>query len=1038
MRVSEGDAHDTEVEAAAASARTRRAAKADGPKPGDKLGRFVILDVLGAGGMGVVYSAYDPQLDRRVAIKLLRVDADGKNAEMRLLREAQAMARIDHPNVIKVHDVGTQDGEVYLAMEFSDAGTLRKWLAAEARSIPEIVDAFVQAGRGLAAAHAAGLVHRDFKPDNVLVATNGSVRVTDFGLVGTAGDPVAVPTAGSSGPLALDLTRTGAVLGTPSYMSPEQFAGETASEASDQFAFCVALYEACYGERPFRGTSHLDLASRVQHGEIEPAPAGKRVPDWLRRVVVRGLSTDTARRYPSMTALLDALGGTSRRRRGRIAIAIGGAIAACAAVAGTMVLLRQDPVAACASGAGDEIAKVWSPATRTDVERAFARSSRPLAKMTIGRLTSIVDSWSDGWQHAYGDACRASRVQGTQSEHLFDLRMECLARRRDQAGASIALLAAGGDDAVDHALDVARGLPAVAPCADATALTAQVAPPENAATASQVQAIRLQIDHAHALEKLARYKEARDVAAGALTAARATGYRPIVAATLLEIGIAQAKLADRAALASLRESMHVATEAGDLRAAVEATSSLTFVLATAFQKYDLAQELVEQAEALAVATPPSPQIVIALATTHAFVDSARGKPADAQARLEKTLSYAERTLGPDDDATTATLDHLGTVLKDEGKFADARAALERVVATRERLLGNDHPDVAGALSNLGNVYRREGKLDDAERVDDRALAIRIAALGPDHPEVAISYTNLGTLYDDKGDYARSRDYDDRALAIAEKVFGPDSPDVAEALDNIGSLLIDQGKHAEARVPLERAEGILEATKSPDDPKLAMVISNLALVDQNEGKLEAALAGFRRAAEIATKAYGPDHLDVVDYLGNQAVVFQLQQKFDEAQAIDERVVAADKAIYGPDHVRVAMALNNLGYVRGLRDDYSGQLDACREALAIFEAKLGKDHPYVSYAVLGIGQALRELHRVAEAVPYAERALTIRKAAGMPPGQIAEATVELGKAHALVSATHARGVAEIEAGIALWKEPGDKATIAEARAWLANHR
>jgi hypothetical protein len=281
--------------------------------PGDRLGRFEVVGELGAGGMGVVYTAHDADLQRKVAVKLLRPEVlvgplHAAEARARLLREAQAMARLAHPNVIAVHEVGTAGERVFVVMELVEGGTLAGWLKAAPRSPRAIVDVFIQAGRGLAAAHRAGLVHRDFKPDNVLVDRDGRARVTDFGLVGTVDEPVDLDTTVKAGmALNVALTQTGAVLGTPSYMSPEQFQGRPADARSDQFAFCVALYEALYGRRPFGGRGYRELHRNVIEGKVEAAPPGARVPAALRRVLLRGLDVDPGARWPDMDGLLAAL-----------------------------------------------------------------------------------------------------------------------------------------------------------------------------------------------------------------------------------------------------------------------------------------------------------------------------------------------------------------------------------------------------------------------------------------------------------------------------------------------------------------------------------------------------------------------------------------------------------------------------------------------------------------------------------------------------------------------------------------------------------
>ncbi|MCA9678315.1 MAG: protein kinase, partial [Myxococcales bacterium] len=276
---------------------------------GDTIGRYIILARLGAGGMGVVFTAYDPQLDRKVALKLLRTGsglAEGE-ARARLVREAQAIAQLSHPNVVAVYDVGTADsGDVYIAMEFVEGETLTSWLGHWERSWREILEMFFQAGRGLAAAHARGLMHRDFKPDNVLVGLDGRVRVTDFGLARSVIDHVEELSKDRPRPdlaaLRVTLTATGAVLGTPRYMAPEQLRGATADARSDQFSFCIALYEALYGTHPLPGDSVIEM---VQHGaEPTPPPVDTKVPPSIGRTLMRGLSIEPVKRYSTMSALL--------------------------------------------------------------------------------------------------------------------------------------------------------------------------------------------------------------------------------------------------------------------------------------------------------------------------------------------------------------------------------------------------------------------------------------------------------------------------------------------------------------------------------------------------------------------------------------------------------------------------------------------------------------------------------------------------------------------------------------------------------------
>ncbi len=291
------------------------------PREPLRIGRYTIVRPLGKGGMGVVYLAYDGELDRRVAIKLLQASSRSSKSAARLQREAMAMARLQHPNVVTVYETGEHEGQLFVAMEYIRGADMRGWLQAKARSWRDVLELFLQAGEGLAAAHRAGIVHRDFKPDNVLVGEDGRVRVADFGLahvaVSTESDEPAsdsqVRAAIADGPL----TRTGAIMGTPAYMAPEQFRGVRMDERTDQFSYCVALWEALYGERPFSGQTARALGQAVLWSELSEAPSDSTVPTWLRAAVTRGLAVDSAERWSSMAELLEVLRNDPEERRAR-------------------------------------------------------------------------------------------------------------------------------------------------------------------------------------------------------------------------------------------------------------------------------------------------------------------------------------------------------------------------------------------------------------------------------------------------------------------------------------------------------------------------------------------------------------------------------------------------------------------------------------------------------------------------------------------------------------------------------------------------
>lgn len=297
-----------------------------------RIGRFVILRLLGQGGMGAVYSAYDDQLDRKVAVKILHHSEFAPiDRRARVLREAQAMARVSHPNVVQVYEVGEAEGQVFIAMEFIEGSALSAWQSERSRSWEDVLRVYRAAGQGLLGAHRVGLVHRDFKPDNVLVDKEGRPRVADFGLAHGEGSSEPSPSQEPSSPgrlLSRPLTMAGAIVGTPAYMSPEQCRGERGDARSDQFSFCAALYEALYKTLPFEGEDLAELSGNILLGKLRPIPAGTQFPAVIEQALRRGLSVDPAQRFPSMAELLSVLdidpqrdpAGAPRSRRAFIAM----------------------------------------------------------------------------------------------------------------------------------------------------------------------------------------------------------------------------------------------------------------------------------------------------------------------------------------------------------------------------------------------------------------------------------------------------------------------------------------------------------------------------------------------------------------------------------------------------------------------------------------------------------------------------------------------------------------------------------------------
>jgi serine/threonine protein kinase len=665
---------------------------------GASIGRYTILALVGKGGMGEVYAAYDPELDRKVALKLLlgsRLGGDGRS-QARLLREAKAIAKLSHGNVVVVHDAGTFQDRVFVAMEFVEGRTLKEWLAEAPRSRREILDVFGAAARGLAAAHAAGLVHRDFKPHNVMVGKEGGVRVMDFGLAREIGGQRDDDAAGGGppeiepGPGGLEgtgtLTRTGEIVGTPLYMAPEQFLGGTTDARTDQFSFCVALYQALYGSHPFGGNSVPDILSRVVAGELQPPPAKHDVPAWLRRVLLRGLSVDAAARWPSMAELMAALESDPARARRRWAATAGVTVLVAAAV----VTLVRDPrrAEALCRGGPPRLDNVWEPPSpsggprpRADaVKAAFAATGLAPAQVQAQvtdqwqRVSTLLDRYAGEWLGMYRDTCEATQVRGEQSAETMDLRMTCLDQRRVALGALTDILRTADRAVVAAAVDAANALPALATCADVKLLRTDVEPPRDAATAARVGELRQRLAVAKALNDTAQRSRAIAEAAALEREARALGYRPLLAEVLVLSGAIQNGSAGGAPPAAERLTeaalTALAVKRDDL--AAEAGANLVGVVGYALNRHDEAQHWVRFTRAVLARMGPGHELLESRVVQAEALMKMQDGDLEASLALARQAAAIKRRVLPPDHPDIATSDELeAQVLLKMGRAADA-------------------------------------------------------------------------------------------------------------------------------------------------------------------------------------------------------------------------------------------------------------------------------------------------------------------------------------------------------------------------------
>ncbi|MCA9713781.1 MAG: tetratricopeptide repeat protein [Myxococcales bacterium] len=873
---------------------------------GEAVGRLTILRMLGAGGMGVVYAAYDPELDRKVALKLLRGESS-ETARTRLYREARALARLTHPNIVAVHDVGTHKGQVWVAMEFVEGRTLARWREEEKPSWRQIVDVVKQASRGVAAAHKQGLLHRDLKPENIMVGADGRVRVMDFGLVGTeASRGPARPPAGMQRALSVELTEAGAVMGTPAYMAPEQFLGLTATERTDVFALSATLWEALYGERAFAGTTFGALRSAVTTGTRRPAPAGARVPAWVRRVAERGLQLDAEQRHASADALLAALESDPRPRRWALGLTAGTLGVAAATVTVQQVQHRR-AVAAC-STAASSIDEIWNEGARADVARGLESTGVSYASVTAERVTPWLDAYAEDWRRTREAVCLAETVDGRwasgarQDEtfpkgQLATHAEACVEDGRERLRSLIEQLGDPGEAGaamVQRAVQAASALPGLEACLDEGRLRHRPTPPAGEEAREEVRRLRRELAKASTLQATGRYEQGLSLAEDVQGDADELGWAPLRAAAALRRG-------------SLLDNLG---------------------------KYESAQAAVEEAYVLA-ARSGADEVCVDAALKRAWVVGYR-RAQHSEGALWSALGEAQLDragVGADDVRRASLLNIQGVVASAAGRLEEASGSYEEALEIRERALGSEHPDVADALNNLGNVAYTDGRYNEATRSYERALGIREKALGSEHPSVAMSLNNLGNVAHGEGRYADAAGYYGRALGIWEEALGREHPNVADTLNNLGEVAYGEGRYEDASGYYQRALGIREEALGSEHPSVADSLNSLGNVAYSEGRYEEATGYYERALGIREKALGSEHPDVAMSLNNLGSVAMAAGRYEEAAGDLERALGILEKALGRDHRMVAYLLTGLGAARVHQEQHASARELLERALTI---------------------------------------------------------------------------------------------------------
>jgi serine/threonine protein kinase len=889
--------------------KARQAARAGlfGGQPGPtKVDRYFVIELLGSGAMGSVYAAYDPRLDRKVALKILagavvpsRGDeaTDSAGNHEALLREAQALAQVRHRNVVDVYDAGSYEGQVYLAMELIEGQTLRSWLEREdERSLASTLGMLMQAGRGLAAVHSVGLVHRDFKPDNVLIGKDGVARVADFGLARV--DEHHATDSAETTPRRAGSDQT-AGAGTPAYLAPERMTGTLADARSDLFSFSVVAFEAFAGMRPYPSAAVLT----GNFSEDSRAKLPEATPRWLTLAVERGLDPDPARRQQSVDDLLKefeaglAADVDDRRRRASLKrLGFGSSFVVILGLGayGVQQLDRNESVAEC-EAKSEEINELW-PAQADEVTAGIRSSELSYADETANKLVPLLSAWSDEWRKTGHRACVESTVDKTLPAELLRRTESCLDLRRSEMQALLDLLASGDPLAVQHAIASVTGFPGASTCADRRALEHGSWP--SAEQWDEVLAVRHKLTAVSSLQLIGKYEPALEQAQEAQKDAETLGWEPLVARAKFRVGVLHEKLGSfEEAKNAMTDAFFAARRSHADDVAADAATGLSFLLGLRLNR---AQQGLLWADHAAVA-----------------LDASEAGPRQ-RARVERARAGIHRG---------------------EFEFDEATALYQSAIERLEEALGPDHPEVMTALQSFAAMRMMMGELDEARGIQERVVEFNERTLGPHHPLVATSLHHLARHSLLTGDPGRAGQLLERALAIQEAAYGPQSARLVWVLDALGEVKERQNELPEARALLERSVALSEKHHGPDHPRLTTTLYSLGMAYGAGGDAEKQLEVFERALAISVKAKGPDHVESASLLIDIGVVHKDADRFDEALEYLQKGVPALEKILGRDHVHLAPGVCNLGgalFESGRAKESVPYFERC---LSIFEKQEG---------------------------------------------------------------------------------------------------
>lgn len=996
---------------------------------GEKVGRFSILSEVGSGGMGRIYEAYDPDLDRKIALKLLH-DSGEDGQRDRLGREAKALARLDHPNVVTVHDVGVYEGKTFVAMELVRGGTLKDWLAANPVGRKERYETamrlLVDAGRGLIAAHAAGLVHRDVKPSNILIGDDERARVADFGIARGIEAPESPSESGDALMFATDdsasgHTGTGTSVGTPAYMAPEQFGRGRVDAAADQFSFCVTAWEVLFGARPFAVSDPRERLAAIRDG-AHPLTADVAVDADIESLLRRGLRYEPGERYHELAELIDALsrtrGGGEGSGHPRWQWGVLGVGVVVLGAGGAYYMGQTDQTCTGAAAAFEE---VWNEGRRESLRQAVLGSDLQFAPGAWARLEGGLDQYGEDWRAAHTEACQATEVRGEQSAEHMEERLACLEYAKRSVDAAVELASSGQASVIANEHELRRGLPRVETCVGAHGIPT-----------STEWAMLDTVTRAAALRSAGHSRQALEVIAPVGDALEPETAPVVRARVLLELGRGlSATYHPSRGIESLIEA-HSAAHAAKLSSlSADSAREVAVQQARSRAEPDTVEKWLDVTRSEAAPTSASGEC--ALLAIEGMILILRGKSADAVGPSERCVELAK--------GDPSLLPHALGGLLIRLEQVDPERALEigrQALQAHEAHFGAAHPGAATYERNLSRSLTMLRRGAEAEEVAQRALDRATETWGEGHLATSPYLEQLARVRcwlvgDLEGGrelaeaavqlYAKDVATDGRALALGvlsscveatdheawvdvarqawqvkRELHGEDGNAAVLALATYASALAQTDDLVEAGKHLSLASALADEHSADWGARdRTMVHSALAQLATMifEGEIaikhgEAALASLEGAESMVLGAAYHAHRTLCDARISVG---------DGEGALGECLIALELTKDFEDEFDMAIIEERLGEILNALGRSEDALPHGQNAFRIYEELVGADSHLAGLGEFGLGRIYEDLGQYSKAELHYRKSFELNRAISdepvRPGAGLARVVAELGR-------------------------------------------